>query len=201
MKRRGFVIFPAWKEGTLTGPCDMRSTHWFIPAEARATGGGQAAPSAPPPAAAGGNGRRMLSIRPGAAAATAGGGSDGMSSVNRGMSGLSVNSTPSYRSTGSGVSRTESIGPRSYSGIIPEGLGGAERLAIECAECVVCFDEMWREQSGVFTKRSGRRCCPHLLHLKCAEDVRDASRGGKHCPVCRYCGPDRRPPSTQSHCL
>ena len=48
----------------------------------------------------------------------------------------------------------------------------------------MCFYSMYTEPSGVFT-RAGRRSCPHFFHLRCARSVKECSRGGCVCPICR----------------
>uniref|UniRef100_A0A7S4KY48 Calmodulin n=1 Tax=Guillardia theta TaxID=55529 RepID=A0A7S4KY48_GUITH len=66
----------------------------------------------------------------------------------------------------------------------PANTPAAQQLALKFAECVVCFDDMHKEACSVFLKNS-KRICPHFLHYRCACDVMNSSRGGKHCPVCR----------------
>eukprot|EP00281_Chroomonas_sp_CCMP1168_P009241 CAMPEP_0206272876 /NCGR_PEP_ID=MMETSP0047_2-20121206/34258_1 /ASSEMBLY_ACC=CAM_ASM_000192 /TAXON_ID=195065 /ORGANISM="Chroomonas mesostigmatica_cf, Strain CCMP1168" /LENGTH=249 /DNA_ID=CAMNT_0053701859 /DNA_START=68 /DNA_END=818 /DNA_ORIENTATION=- len=60
---------------------------------------------------------------------------------------------------------------------------GAQR-AIEYAECVVCFDDMYKEQAGVLLQ-GGKAVVPALLAPAMRKDGARLKWGGKCCPVCR----------------
>ena len=79
-------------------------------------------------------------------------------------------------------SRARSL--RTLTNFCPEHAPAAQQRALAFAECVVCFDDLYIEAAGVFTK-SGSRVCPHFLHYRCAEDIRLACRSGAVCPICR----------------
>eukprot|EP00291_Cryptomonas_curvata_P009898 CAMPEP_0172186018 /NCGR_PEP_ID=MMETSP1050-20130122/20498_1 /TAXON_ID=233186 /ORGANISM="Cryptomonas curvata, Strain CCAP979/52" /LENGTH=259 /DNA_ID=CAMNT_0012860081 /DNA_START=23 /DNA_END=799 /DNA_ORIENTATION=- len=74
---------------------------------------------------------------------------------------------------------------RQYSQYMPPSAPIEHQRAIQFAECPVCFDSMHSAPSGVFAGADGRRTCAHFFHLRCAEGVRDSSRGGRVCPICR----------------
>lgn len=57
---------------------------------------------------------------------------------------------------------------------------GPASVAEEYAECAICFDELYKAESGVFVTGSGRRVCHHFFHRECA-----AALDPKHCPLCR----------------
>jgi len=102
-------------------------------------------------------------------------------SFDEAFSNLSVSSAPSAPPINGGLMPPR----RSYSLYKPKDMPVAHQRALEYAECVVCFDNMWKEQAGVFCDARGRRTCPHFLHHRCALEVRNSNMGGKHCPVCR----------------
>mmetsp|Transcript_18681 Transcript_18681/g.47112 ORF Transcript_18681/g.47112 Transcript_18681/m.47112 type:complete len:420 (+) Transcript_18681:109-1368(+) len=134
-----------------------KTTHWTLPPEVRAE---MAASDADGRAAGGGSGRV---------------------SFDEAFSNMSVSSAPSAPPINGGLMPPR----RSYSLYKPKDMPVAQQRALEYAECVVCFDDMCKEQAGVFCGANGKRTCPHFLHHRCALEVANSNMGGKHCPVCR----------------
>ncbi|KAI9016678.1 hypothetical protein DFJ74DRAFT_239175 [Hyaloraphidium curvatum] len=58
-----------------------------------------------------------------------------------------------------------------------------ENVAVEHAECLLCFDEMHKYPAAVFASAENRRTCPHFMHLTCAESLVTARHA--LCPACR----------------
>jgi Ca2+-binding EF-hand superfamily protein len=56
-------------------------------------------------------------------------------------------------------------------------------VAVEHAECPICFDEMHSRAVAVFKAANGKRTCRHFLHLNCAQSL--AAAHMNTCPVCR----------------
>ena len=61
-------------------------------------------------------------------------------------------------------------------------------MALDHAECVICFDPLHSQTLGAMVtmddKRAvERRSCKHLVHLRCLEDW--MRLGHNTCPVCR----------------
>lgn len=54
-------------------------------------------------------------------------------------------------------------------------------IALEHAECVVCFDPLHARPCGVFSKGREMRSCRHVLHKDCIDGLDQASG----CPLCR----------------
>ena len=53
-------------------------------------------------------------------------------------------------------------------------------VAEEFCECAICFDELYKGESGVFVGADGRRVCQHVFHRECASAL-----ASKNCPLCR----------------
>ena len=58
-----------------------------------------------------------------------------------------------------------------------------KNVAVEHAECAICYDEMTSQPSSVLINAGGKRPCRHFLHKSCAEGLLRANQ--KTCPICR----------------
>jgi Ca2+-binding EF-hand superfamily protein len=56
-------------------------------------------------------------------------------------------------------------------------------VAVEHAECSICYDEMTAMPCCVLLNSKMERSCRHFLHLACAQHLLEAGR--KECPICR----------------
>jgi len=56
-------------------------------------------------------------------------------------------------------------------------------VAVDHAECPICYDELATRKCAVLRQQSGKRSCRHYLHLDCAQSLISGNR--KTCPVCR----------------
>jgi len=52
----------------------------------------------------------------------------------------------------------------------------------EYAECPICYNELYKEELSVLTRR-GKRVCTHFYHTRCSIDFLNS--GIRQCPVCR----------------
>lgn len=62
---------------------------------------------------------------------------------------------------------------------------GESAVAIDHAECPICFEPMLSAPSCVLVNRSGKRVCQHMYHLCCAQDHQRSQSGTAHCAICR----------------
>jgi Ca2+-binding EF-hand superfamily protein len=57
-------------------------------------------------------------------------------------------------------------------------------VAVEHAECAICYEEMVARPIAILLNTQGKRACRHFLHVDCATDLCfKANR--KDCPICR----------------
>lgn len=56
-------------------------------------------------------------------------------------------------------------------------------VALEHAECAICFDEMVERKCAVLLSANRKRSCRHFLHKVCADGLLQS--GQQKCPICR----------------
>ena len=61
--------------------------------------------------------------------------------------------------------------------------GPDTNLAVQHAECPICYDELHVRPPAVFVGRNNKRTCSHFLHLDCAQSL--LANGRDTCPICR----------------
>ena len=58
-----------------------------------------------------------------------------------------------------------------------------KNVAVEHAECAICYDEMVVRPSCVLINSGNKRSCRHFLHKECAQNLLSANQ--RLCPICR----------------
>jgi Ca2+-binding EF-hand superfamily protein len=58
-----------------------------------------------------------------------------------------------------------------------------QSVAIDHAECTICYDEMASRKCAVLLSANRKRACRHFLHEDCGKNLFDNNR--RTCPICR----------------
>lgn len=84
---------------------------------------------------------------------------------------------------------SEQPGPSSHyssftpSQVVPPPPTSCRNIAVEHAECAICYDEMISRPIAILLGANKKRSCRHFLHKDCAEGLLRVNQ--KKCPICR----------------